>query len=83
MINQCRVCYYLMIVILASVVLAGSVLLMSAVIQDATDVGVAKTKKTKGQVDALAYRMDLKLDEKKDRLYETVFMTFKNRTNKF
>ena len=82
MINQCRVCYYLMIVILASVVLAGSVLLMSAVIQDATDVGVAKTKKTKGQVDALAYRMDLKLDEKKDRLYETVFMTFKNRTNK-
>ena len=39
-------------------------------------------KKTKRKIDAVSYRMKLKLDTKKDRLYETVTVKVKNNTKK-
>jgi len=42
----------------------------------------ASSDKTKGRVDAVSYRMNLKLDTKNNCLTETVTIKFKNNTNK-
>ena len=42
----------------------------------------AQSTAMRGRIDALSYKMNLRLDTKKDRLYETVSMRIKNKTNR-
>ena len=66
-----------------SMMLAGSALAAAVLFSAFFAPEQAQAAKKEQRIDAVSYHMNLKLDTKKDRLYETVTVRVKNHTDKY